>query len=106
MTLPRSGVGQVQGGRRHGLSVAEIESLRARQRGLCPICQRELPPVPLVDHDHGLARSHPHPVSRGCHYCVRSLLCNPCNLMIGNAQDDPERLRAGATYLELWRDHR
>lgn len=38
--------------------------------------------------------------------CVRSLLCTPCNLLLGNAEDDPARLRAAATYLELWRDHR
>lgn len=106
MTLPRSGVGQPQGANRHGLTVKQIESMRHSQRGLCPICQRELPPVPPVDHDHDLARKHGHSPRFGCPRCVRSLLCGPCNLGLGNFEDDPERLRAAATYVQLWRDSR
>lgn len=36
-----------------------------------------------------------------CHLTkkVRGVLCHWCNLMIGNAKDDPECLRAGAEYL-------
>lgn len=32
---------------------------------------------------------------------VRGLLCNNCNLMLGNFVDAPERLRMAASYLEL-----
>ena len=31
---------------------------------------------------------------------IRGLLCSTCNLMIGNAYDNPEILRSGANYLE------
>ena len=103
-SLPRAGVGGPQGSARHGLSVKQIESIRHQQRDRCPICLRPLGPVPAVDHDHALAVLHGHDARRGCPRCVRSLLCNPCNLMLGNAQDDPARLRAGATYLDLWRE--
>jgi hypothetical protein len=30
----------------------------------------------------------------------RGWLCNPCNMALGNAKDDPQRLRALATYIE------
>lgn len=94
------------GGARHGLTPKQIASIAHRQRGLCPICLRPLPAVPLVDHDHALAALHGHDPRRGCPRCVRSLLCGPCNLMLGNAQDDPARLRAGAAYLDMWYDGR
>lgn len=30
---------------------------------------------------------------------VRGILCHHCNLMLGNAKDDPQRLLAGVAYL-------
>jgi hypothetical protein len=101
--LPRYGVGQLQGGRRHGLSVKQIEAMRHQQRGRCAICLDDLPPVPFVDHDHVLAAEHPHPVTVGCRACVRGLLCNGCNLMLGHAKDDVTVLLAGVTYLKMHR---
>lgn len=95
--------GDVSGGPgRHGLSTKQIESMRHAQGGACAICHRPLPPVPFVDHDHALAALHPHRVDRGCRDCVRALLCNGCNLMIGHAGDDPKILRTAVVYLELW----
>jgi hypothetical protein len=37
-----------------------------------------------------------------CHQTgkFRGWLCRKCNLMLGNAEDDPSRLREGASYLE------
>lgn len=74
------------------------------QRGLCAVCLRALPDPPAVDHDHELASTHPHPVTRGCQRCVRGLLCDDCNLMLGRARDEPETLEAGARYLRAWRE--
>lgn len=91
---------------RHGLTAKQVAAMRHQQRGLCAVCHRPLPTVPLVDHDHELARRHPHPVNRGCPYCVRGLLCNDCNLMLGYARDEPDTLRAGATYVTLYREAR
>lgn len=93
--------GDVAGGPgRHGLTAAEIGHLRRAQGGACAVCGRPLPLVPNVDHDHRRAALHPHRTDRGCRYCVRGLTCRDCNLMLGNARDDPRVLRAGADYLE------
>jgi len=46
----------------------------------------------------------PHPGAKidHCHATglFRGLLCNNCNVVIGMAGEDPERLRALATYIE------
>jgi hypothetical protein len=49
----------------------------------------------VVDHDHSCC-----PDSGSCGKCVRSILCNGCNLMLGNANDEISRLIAGAEYLK------
>jgi hypothetical protein len=89
-----------QGNRRHGLSPDLIAGMVVQQQGLCAICLRPLPVIPLVDHDHALEVLHGHP-GRGCPRCVRGLL-DDCNLMLGFAQDRPEVLEAGARYLRAW----
>jgi hypothetical protein len=61
----------------------------ARQHGACGICEIPFQRTPRIDHCHvtGL---------------VRGLLCNNCNLAIGNLKDNPSfAYRAGA-YLERW----
>lgn len=65
------------------------------QDGKCAICRRESsgllygkPRVLSVDHSHK-------PDGK-----VRGLLCHKCNMAIGLLQDNPELLRAAATYLE------
>ena len=102
-SLPRVGVGRPQGTNRHGLTVAQVESMRRRQHDACAICGAQLPAVPTVDHDHELARRHPHRDDVGCPLCVRALLCRDCNLMLGHARDRPETLEAGATFLRMFR---
>lgn len=76
----------------YGISFAQVESMRAEQKGLCAICK--LPPrgrmgkgVLQVDHNHTTGK-------------VRRLICDPCNRGLGNFNDDPERLRKAAQYLE------
>lgn len=70
---------------KYGLSRADYEALYLWQGGRCACCWQA--PATDVDHDHETGR-------------VRGLVCNPCNLMIGHARDDPSRLRAGAAYLD------
>jgi hypothetical protein len=51
----------------------------------------------MTDHDRSCC-----PGTGSCGKCVRGLLCNPCNLMIGHAHDEQERLRAAIQYLADW----
>lgn len=76
--------------RAYGLSadqLAAVEGVKA-----CAICGREDPRVGVgvglhIDHDHATGR-------------VRGILCVECNKTLGQMNDDPERLRRAATYLE------
>jgi len=78
--------------RTYGLNSGEYEAMEAQQGGVCKICGgvnddgRRL----FVDHDHSTGD-------------VRGLLCNPCNRAVGLMQDNPERLRKAAAYLEAYR---
>lgn len=80
--LSRSGAHErrVQG--EYGLAKSQYGQMYLAQGGLCFICRRATGATRKlsVDHDHqtGLARS---------------LLCRPCNDMLGHARDDPEFFR-------------
>jgi hypothetical protein len=71
---------------------ADIEiklNLIEKQNGACAICQRS---------DEKLVLDHCHATGG-----IREALCHKCNIGLGMAEDDPERLRAMAVYLENWR---
>lgn len=74
----------------YGITPEDYEVLLAVQDGRCAIC-RALEPGGKggwhVDHCHDSK-------------AIRGLLCHFCNIMLGNAKDDPETLRAAARYLE------
>lgn len=79
----------------YGISEAQYEALLRAQGGVCAICHRsesmrgahgEAQPL-SVDHDHSTGR-------------VRGLLCDACNTGVGKFSEEPNRLRAAATYLE------
>lgn len=67
--------------RAHGLTPAEVDALRALQRGLCAICGRAGQAL-QVDHDHRHC-----PGTHGCRRCVRGLLCPRCNGNLGKLGD-------------------
>lgn len=76
--------------RAYGIDLAEYEARFASQEGRCLICSvasTETPKGLFVDHDHNTGR-------------VRGLLCQACNMGIGQLGDSPSRLRAAADYLE------
>jgi hypothetical protein len=78
--------------KKYGLTAAEYDALLADQGGGCAICAGIEPGGRwntrfFVDHDHITG-------------AVRGLLCNRCNVVLGNADDDPDRLRRAAAYLE------
>jgi Recombination endonuclease VII len=81
--------------RERGMSVSEYDRMVAAQNGVCAICRRQSRSVRCgkvlrlsVDHDHVTGR-------------VRGLICNRCNMGLGNFDDEPAFLRAAAAYLEL-----
>lgn len=75
---------------KYGLTVLDFEMMAAAQAGRCGICgghPRGSCGNLVIDHCHRTGR-------------VRALLCNNCNALLGMAEDDPERLRAAADYVE------
>lgn len=65
----------------------------AKQNHACAVCKLTDPKGVgswHVDHDHNTG-------------AVRGLLCHHCNLLLGHAADDPERLRQAIHYLVAWR---
>ena len=76
--------------RKFGITVQQYDAFLAMQNHECAICHtaqcltgRRL----AVDHCH---------TSK----VVRGLLCANCNLLVGQAKDNPEVLRAAANYLD------
>jgi hypothetical protein len=74
----------------YGLTLEDVQALRARQGHRCPICDEPLDPPDdqaAIDHCYrtGLVRGVLHPI---------------CNVGLGHFSDDPQRLRRAASYLE------
>lgn len=75
--------------RRYGIDEQEYTALFEKQKGFCAICNRHQCSFPKrlsVDHDHETG-------------LIRGLLCNPCNIAIGNFEDDVERIKSAMEYL-------
>ena len=72
---------------RYGITLAERREIERQMGNQCPICKKigEL----VTDHDHNTNR-------------IRGLICRECNLLLGNAYDNPEVLRNAAEYLEAY----
>ena len=83
----------VEGRRRrtYGLTGEAHAAMLASQNGACAICLR--PPVGTGR--QGLFVDHCHKTGK-----VRGLLCEPCNTGIGRLDDDADRLRAAAAYVD------
>jgi hypothetical protein len=81
----------------HGMEPEDWAALWDAQDGLCYLCGADLAEAKTVDidHDHSCC-----PPSRSCKICRRGLACHGCNIAIGNAGDDPVRLRRMADALE------
>lgn len=74
--------------KKYGISFEQAQADMARG---CEICgsNRDM----VIDHDH----------STGTY---RGPLCDRCNRALGYLDDDPDRLRAAADYLEFHRDYK
>lgn len=88
----------------YGIDGERYEAILAIQGGRCAICIRAtgLRKRLSVDHDHKQAVLDGHAEDAGCPMCVRGLLCQPCNRMLGHLRDDPEAFDRAAEYLRSW----
>lgn len=71
---------------KYNLTFEQFTEKRTKQKNLCAICSEPMNP-PYVDHCHVSGKT-------------RQLLCRTCNLMLGMAADDTEKLRKAIIYLE------
>lgn len=76
--------------RKFGISPEDYDAMYDAQEGVCAICHRE-----EASPNRRLAVDHCHTTGK-----IRGLLCWPCNAALGKFQDDPERLRSAAVYIE------
>lgn len=83
--------------KRYGLSMDDYMDMEKAQNKLCAICKKsELHKKRLsVDHDHACC-----PGLTSCGNCIRGLLCSNCNMVLGNAKDNIEILKAAIKYLQ------
>jgi hypothetical protein len=75
------------------MSGEDYDVLVALQGGLCAICRRK-PKRYRKKRNHRLEVDHCHSTNK-----VRGLLCGKCNPMLGQCNDDPDRLLAAIAYL-------
>jgi hypothetical protein len=83
--------------RRHGFLTGDEKAVMWQaQGGRCYLCgHKMILGREHIDHDHSCC-----PKDRSCAVCRRGLACKECNVAIGHAGDDPERLRRMADALE------
>lgn len=75
--------------KKYGLTPDDYDALLASQGGVCAICRGAPAKRPFaVDHCHRTGR-------------VRGLLCNRCNVAIGNFRDDAEIIQRALDYLQF-----
>lgn len=75
--------------KKFNITVQEYDDLLRKQNGVCSVCKKQCPTGNrlAVDHNHITGE-------------VRGLLCINCNIILGQAQDNPILLKQLAEYLE------
>lgn len=85
--------------KKYGLTTEQYDTFLEIQGGVCAGCgnkgDEHHTKVGNVTSTRPLAVDHNHQTGE-----VRGLLCHQCNLVVGNARDDPVTLRKLADYLE------
>lgn len=72
--------------RRYGISASAWRSLFDAQGGRCAICREEPTATLHTDHGHECCGA-----KRGCSRCIRGLVCNACNITIGQVENAMRR---------------
>jgi hypothetical protein len=82
----------------YNISVEKYEEILKNQNNCCPICKNSLnqeKKYPSIDHDHSCCEG-----KKSCGKCVRGVICNRCNTMLGMAKDDTIVLENAIKYLK------
>lgn len=74
----------------YGITIEQFDAMLLDQGGKCASCDDA-----LADTKHGRHIDHCHATGK-----VRGILCSGCNIALGHAKDDVERLKALIRYLE------
>ncbi|MFD5631595.1 endonuclease VII domain-containing protein [Streptomyces sp. NPDC127072] len=83
--------------RNYGIGVEQYGAMLAAQGGGCAICAVTPPEDSslAVDHDHACCPDR----KKSCGSCLRGLLCEDCNRVLGMFRDDPARFQSAIGYL-------
>lgn len=83
--------------RNYGITVDQYDAMLAEQGGVCAICAGASKDGPSlhVDHDHACCPGR----KKSCGQCLRGLLCEDCNRVLGMFRDDSKRFQSAITYL-------
>jgi hypothetical protein len=82
---------------KYKLTNDKYQALLESQNNRCHICLKPFTDTPHIDHCHSCCSG-----VRSCGLCVRGLLCQQCNHMLGRAHDSTEILQAAINYLDKW----
>lgn len=87
----------------HGTTVERLLQMEHDQNGCCAICGKpETKPWRLsLDHDHAHC-----PGKKSCGECIRGLVCDAHNRMLGLADDEIEVLESAINYLKAYEDRK
>lgn len=81
--------------RKYGIDADTYHCMLESQDGNCAICDQPESAISRWGTPMRLAVDHCHETGR-----VRGLLCRECNQVLGKVNDDPDRLRRMADYLD------
>lgn len=76
--------------RNYGLSLEQYNAMFTQQNGCCAICSR-----PAAEFKRNLSVDHSHVDGN-----IRGLLCGPCNVLLGMAEESIQRLQKAILYLK------
>lgn len=75
----------------YNITLEQYDQMFKDQNGCCKFCNRsqsEFQKILSVDHDHNCC-----PGAKSCGKCVRGLLCQRCNTLLGFIEKHPELIR-------------
>lgn len=83
----------------YNLSLEELRARWVAQRGICPVCEDRLMGIDFhTDHDHDCCQG-----PKSCGKCVRGLLHNYCNTLVGHFETRQRELTNIKKYLSKTR---